>query len=135
MIYRIDVRISTPVNDTEVPDRVIDAVENVFPGAAIERGGDRIVATTRSLDRFSKLLHQQAILDSARSQFFDRRRADGFGFRLKKQAAFQGVVNFAVGEPDELGDIEVRVRVDHPSVDEFIDHVAPPTAEGEPIEP
>jgi predicted RNA binding protein with dsRBD fold (UPF0201 family) len=44
------------------------------------------------------------------------------------------VINFAVGSPDELGDIEVHVTVEEPGVDAFVDYVAPPTREGKPIE-
>ena len=135
MIYRIDARIETPVNPTEVTDRVVAALENLFPGAEIEREGERIVATTHSLDRFSELLHRQEILDTARNRFFDGQRGDEFEFQLKKQAAFQGVVNFAVGDPDELGNVTVRVTVHEPSVEAYVDHVAPPTEDGKPIEP
>ena len=135
MIYRVDVRIETPVNPTEVTDRVTDAVHNVFPDAEIEQEGEGIVATTHALDRFSELLHRQEILDTARNQFAEGRQAEGFAFRLKKQAAFEGVVNFAVGDPNELGDIDVRVDVREPSVEAYVDHIAPPTEGGEPIEP
>jgi predicted RNA binding protein with dsRBD fold (UPF0201 family) len=59
----------------------------------------------------------------------------GFSFDLKKQAAFEGIVNFAVGEPDALGDIHVDVQVREPDVESFIDYVAPATDEGQPVDP
>ncbi|USZ66693.1 coaE operon protein [Halorussus salilacus] len=133
MIYSVDVQVTAPVNDTEIPDRVADAVTNVFPGAEIEEGHGELVAETHSLDHFSELLHRREILDTARGEFFGSRRGDTFSFDLKKQAAFQGVVNFAVGNPDELGDIHVRVRVEDPSVEEFVDFIAPPTEDGKPV--
>ena len=133
MIYRIDVQITAPVRDTEVTDRVADAVANLFPGADIEREPGEIRAETHSLDHFSELLHRQAILDSARGEFFGDRRGETLSFDLKKQAAFEGVVNFAVGDPSELGEIHVRVRVHEPSVEAYVDHVAPPTEEGRPV--
>jgi hypothetical protein len=135
VIYSVDVRIEAPVRDTEVGDRVADAVRNLFPTADIAVEPDRVVAETHSLDHFSERLHEQEILDSARREFDRHRGEDGFSFTLKKQAAFQGVVNFAVGSPDELGEIQVHVTVQEPDVDAFIDHVAPPTEEGEPIDP
>ncbi|MFB6156270.1 MAG: RNA-binding domain-containing protein [Haloferacaceae archaeon] len=133
MIYSVDVRAVAPVRDTEVPGRVVDAVRNLFPEAEVEREAGRVVAETHSLDHLSDRLHEQEILDTARREF--RRRADdeGFSFALKKQAAFEGVVNFAVGDPDELGDVEVHIRVREPSVEAFVDHVAPPTEDGEPV--
>jgi predicted RNA binding protein with dsRBD fold (UPF0201 family) len=133
MIYSIDVQITAPVRDTEVPDRIADAITNVFPDADVEERHGEIVAETHSVEHFSELLHRQEILDTARGEFFSDRRGDTLSFSLKKQAAFQGVVNFAVGNPDELGDIHVRIRVTEPTVEEFVDHVAPPTEEGKPV--
>ncbi len=43
------------------------------------------------------------------------------------------MVNFAVGNPDELGELHVRMQVDDPTVEEFVDYVAPPTEDGKPI--
>ena len=135
MIYRIDVRIEAPVRDTEITDRVRDAIQNLFPNAELEHEPGRLVGETHSLDHFSELLHEQEILDTARREFDRREDENGFSFALKKQAAFEGVVNFAVGSPDELGDIEVHVTVEEPGVDAFVDYIAPPTREGRPIDP
>jgi predicted RNA binding protein with dsRBD fold (UPF0201 family) len=133
MIYSIDVEITAPVYDTEVTDRVASAISSIVPEAEIEQRPGERAAKTHSLDHFSELLHRQAILDTARNVFFENRRGDGFSFALKKQAAFEEVVNFAVGETDELGELHVHVTVREPSVDEFIDHIAPPTEDGKPV--
>jgi hypothetical protein len=135
VIYSVDVRIVAPVRDTEVTDRVVDAVRNLFPNAEIRREAGQVVGETHSLDDFSELLFEQEILDTARREFQRRADDDSFSFALKKQAAFQGVVNFAVGNPDELGDIEVHVTVRDPDVQSFVDHVAPPTEDGRPVDP
>ena len=135
MIYSIDVRIEAPVEPTEVTDRVADAVGAVFPNAEFTHEPGLLVAETHTLDPFSDVLHEQEILDTARREFFNHADDDGFSFALKKQAAFQGVVNFAVGNPDELGDIDVDVRVREPDVESMIDAVAPPTEDGTPIDP
>lgn len=134
MIYSIDAEITAPVRDTEVTDRVADAITNVFPGADPEFEHGELRATVHDLSHFSELLHRQEILDTARGVFFDSRRGDSFSFRLKKPAAFQGVVNFAVDDPGELGAITVRVRVDDPAVEEFVDHIAPRTEDGKPVD-
>ena len=134
-VYSVDARIEAPVRDTEVTDRVRDAVEALFPAAEFVSEPGLLVAETHSLDDFSDKLHEQEILDTARREFERNRTVDGFSFSLKKQAAFQGVVNFAVGDPDELGDIEVAVTVRSPSVEEYIDHLAPPTEERAPADP
>jgi len=135
MIYSIDVRIEVPVEPTEVTDRVEDAVSTVFPNAEFTHEPGKLVAETHTLDPFSDVLHEQEILDTARREFFNHADEDGFSFDLKKQAAFQGVVNFSVGNPDELGDIEVDVRVREPDVEAIIDAIAPPTEDGTPVDP
>ncbi|WP_247003671.1 RNA-binding domain-containing protein [Halosolutus gelatinilyticus] len=133
-IYRVDVEITAPVYDTEVTSRVADAVANIFPTADLEEGFGEIRGEAHSMDHVSELLHKQEILDTARGEFFATREGDTFSFALKKQAAFEDRINFSVGEPDELGEISVRVRVDDPTVEEYIDHVAPPTEDGRPID-
>ena len=135
MIYSIDVRIAAPVNDTEVTDRVDDAVRNVFPDAEPVHEDGRLVAEAHTLDAFSDVLHEQEILDTARRVFLRNSTDEGFAFSLKKQAAFEGVVNFAVGESDEVGEIDVDVRVRQPDVEAFIDYVAPETDDGRPVDP
>ncbi|MFC5278526.1 RNA-binding domain-containing protein [Halorubrum rubrum] len=135
MIYSVDVRIVALVNDTEVTDRVADAVRNVFPDAEPTHEDGRLVAETHTLDAFSDVLHEQEILDTARRVFLRNSTDEGFSFALKKQAAFEGTVNFAVGDPDELGDVDVEVRVREPDVESFIDYVAPETDEGRPVDP
>jgi predicted RNA binding protein with dsRBD fold (UPF0201 family) len=134
MIYSVDIEITAPVYDTEVTDRVADAITNIFPGADPTYEHGELRATVHDIGTLSELLHRQEILDTARGVFFDTRRGNSFSFQLKKQAALQGVVNFAVDNPGELGTISVRVRVEEPDVESFIDYVAPPTEDGRPID-
>jgi predicted RNA binding protein with dsRBD fold (UPF0201 family) len=135
MIYSIDVRVTAPVKDTEVPDRVARAVEALFPTADVETRHGEVRADAHDLDHFRERLREQRILDTARTVFHDGRYGDAFEFDLKKQAAFEDVVNFSVGNPDELGDVHAEVRVREPSVEEFIGYLAPPTDdEGRPLD-
>lgn len=134
-VYRIDVRVRAPVKDTEVPARVADSITNIFPDADLERRESEIVGETHTLSHFSELLHRQEILDTARAQLHAGRQDPYIEFELKKQAAFQGVINFAVGGPAELGTIDVTIKVTDPDVDSFIDSIAPPTEDGRPIDP
>jgi len=134
VIYRVDVRIVAPVYPTEVTERVADAVRALFPSATVREEPGRVVGEAHDLDELSRRLHDQEILDSARREFRRRADEDGFSFALKKQAAHEGVVNFAVGSPDELGDLAVHVTVHEPSVEAYVDLVAPETVEGEPVE-
>lgn len=134
MMYSIDVQITAPVYDTELPERVERAITNIFPGADPEMEHGELTATVHDLSHFSELLHRQEILDTARGVFFDNRRGGSFSFRLKKPAAHEDVVNFVVDEPGELGCISVRVRVEEPDVEDFIDHIAPRTQDGKPVD-
>jgi predicted RNA binding protein with dsRBD fold (UPF0201 family) len=133
-VYSIDVRVTAPVHDTEVTDRVADAVTNIFPTADPSYEGDQIVAECHDMSHVSELLHREEILDTARGVFFDTLEGDTFTFELNKQAAFEGRINFAVGGPAELGNVHVRVRVTQPSAEAFIDAVAPPTEDGTPTD-
>ncbi len=133
-VYRVDVEITAPVMPTEVPERVAEAIRELFPGAEPEERHGELTATVHDLEQFSECLHRQEILDTARGVFFDDRRGDSFSFRVKKGPALQGRVNFAVDEPGEIGDISVRVRVEEPDVEAYIDHVAPPTEDGTPVD-
>ncbi len=133
MIYQLEARIYAPVAPTEIPDRVERAIRNVFPTAEIRRTDDGFAGSAHSLSTLSEHLHRREILDTARSEFHGNRRPQGFSFTLKKQPAFVDVVTFAVGNPGELGEIEVDVDVEEPGVEAVIDEIAPPTEDGVPV--
>jgi predicted RNA binding protein with dsRBD fold (UPF0201 family) len=132
--YQVTVDITAPVNPTEVDERVAEAITSLFPTADPELRHGELTATVHDLEHLSECLHRQEILDTARGVFFDNRRGDAFSFRLKKGPALQGVVNFTVGDASELGDIAVHVRVDEPDLESYVDHVAPPTEDGTPVD-
>ena len=132
--YQIDVRLDAQVKPTEVESRVTETITTLFPESEVETREGRVTAETHDVSHFRKRLFEQRILDTARSEFFANRGPNGFSFDLKKQAARNDVVNFAVGNPDELGDVEVAVTVHEPDVEAFIDYLAPATDDGEPPE-
>ncbi len=123
----IDVEVTAPVYPTELPERVEEAITALFPEAEVERREGEVVGRADVMDRFAERLREQAIVDTARDVLRRGIEGDAFSFRLKKQAATEGVVNFAVGGPAELGDLHVRVRVEAPSVEAFVDELAPRT--------
>jgi predicted RNA binding protein with dsRBD fold (UPF0201 family) len=129
-----EIEITAPVQPTEIEDNVAAAIESIFPDADPQLRHGELTATVTGMAHFSELLHRQAILDTARGVFFDNLHGDRFSFQLRKGPALQGVVNFPAGDPSELGDIAVRVRVGDDDVEAYIDHVAPPTEAGEPVD-
>lgn len=128
--YRIEVEVTAPLYPTELPERVERAITQLFPEAEVTERTGELVGRARAMDHFAERLREQAIVDTARDVFRKNVDGDAFAFALKKQAAHEGVVNFAVGNPDELGDLHVRVRVEEPSVEGFIDGLAPRTDGG-----
>jgi predicted RNA binding protein with dsRBD fold (UPF0201 family) len=76
-----------------------------------------------------RLLREQEILDTARSVMLQCRVGKTIQFRLNKQAAFMGMVNFPP-EEEPLGSIHVQITGD----DMVIDWLSPRTENGVPIE-
>lgn len=129
MIYKIDVEIVAPVYPTEDPTRVTTAIESIFPTAEVEENTGEVTAVTHSIDRFSELLAKQRIKETARMVLSEGTEGEVISFRLSKQAALANVVNFAVDEGAELGDIDVRIRVEQPTPDRLIEELTAPTEE------
>lgn len=129
MIRSVDIEATAPVYETEVTDRVETALYNLFPEAEIESYPGELLARARSMEQVRTLLEDQRILDTAREQFLTNVDGNTITVQLDKQAAYEGRVNFAVGTPDELGELTIRIRVTDPSVEEYIDFIAPATTE------
>lgn len=124
-----DVRIETPVMDTEDPDKVERAVRNLFPDAECKIEDDRLVAEAEDLSRLRDLIEDQQIQATARGKMVHQAREGAIRVRLSKQSAYAGAVNFSVGDV-ALGDLEVEIRTD--DVDLLVDRVVPVDAVGEP---
>jgi predicted RNA binding protein with dsRBD fold (UPF0201 family) len=131
VITTIEVSIYVLIMPTERVEKVVHAVENIFPGLIMDIRGDRIEAYNgvEALQTFHKLLREQRILDTARSVMLNCRVGDSIQFRLNKQAAFMGKVNFPP-EEEPLGSIHVQITGD----DRLIDWLAPRTENGVPVE-
>jgi predicted RNA binding protein with dsRBD fold (UPF0201 family) len=112
-------------------EKVVRAVENIFPGLIMDILDDRIEAYDGpdSLLTLHRLLREQKILDTARSVMLTGRVGNAVQFRLNKQAALMGLVSFP---PDEepLGSIHVQIIGE----ERMVDWLAPQTENGVPIE-
>jgi predicted RNA binding protein with dsRBD fold (UPF0201 family) len=126
----IEVFVYSMIRPTERVDLVVSAFEKIFPGLIMDIRSDRIEAYDGldSLKTFHRLLREQKILDTARAVMMDGLLGDVLAFRLNKQAALMGKVNFPP-EEEPLGSIHVRII----HGDRVIDWLAPKTENGIPI--
>ncbi len=123
------VKIMCPVNPSEDPDKVAAAILSIFPDAELELG-DKGFTGDATLDRFSKLIRKQKILDATRGVMLKNLRGNKTWVNLNKQVATVGKVSFADKNP-VLGAIEVCIEDD--CIEGLIDTVAPVTVDGEEV--
>lgn len=130
MIVTIEVSIYSLVRPTERVELVVSAIEKLFPGLIMDIRNDRIEAYDglNSLRTFHRLLREQKILDTARSVMQKGLLGDAIQFRLNKQAALMGNINFPP-EEEPLGSIHVQTT----GGERMIDWLAPKTENGVPI--
>ena len=124
------IEISCPIYPSEDPEKVRTAVLKVFPDAVLEESDEGIRGTSSNLDRFSKQIRKQKILDTTRSVLIHGKRGDRTRFFLNKQVAFVGKISFCE-ERTILGTIKVVIIDD--DIDGLIDRVSPVTVDGEEV--
>lgn len=115
----------TPINPTEDADKVIKTLSNMFDYDELEIGADYISVSggKDSLIKLREALEVRRIRNTARKILIKGAYAGVIHFKLNKQAAFSGVVNFAEDDPSPLGDIQVKIETD--DVEGLIDWLAP----------
>lgn len=123
------VRISCPVNPSEDEEKVRSAVLSIFPDAELVLNDGRLEGEA-TLDRFSKAIRRQKILDATRAVMIMNSRGNTTRLSLNKQVATVGKVSFADKRP-VLGAIEVTIEDD--DLMTLIDRVAPITVDGEEV--
>ena len=123
------VRISCPVNPSEDEEKVRSAVLSIFPDAELSLNDGRLEGEA-TLDRFSKAIRRQKILDATRAVMIMNSRGNTTRLSLNKQVATVGKVSFADKRP-VLGAIEVTIEDDDRMA--LIDRVAPITVDGEEV--
>lgn len=126
----IEVSVYSLIRPTERVELVVSAIEKIFPSLIMDIRGDRIEAYDGldSLRTFHSLLREQKILDTARSVMQKGLLGDAIQFRLNKQAALMGKINFPP-EEEPLGSIHVQIT----GGEQVIDWLAPKTENGVPI--
>ena len=115
-----------PINPSEDPDKVIQAISGIFPNSTIKNGKFSISATSDSLSSLEKIAES---IHSRRSEKTYRRHLQrnldrGFTWiYLNKQAAFAEKVAICEDATESpLGPIKVTLA--SPQIDEIVDWIA-----------
>jgi hypothetical protein len=119
------VEVKASIYPSEDPDKVLEAVENIFPEIDFDLKEDFVEGSSSdlsSLERFKNLLGIQAIRDSARRVIRNGRGEGKIKFYLNKQVATVSKINFSEGETP-LGPIEVTIEAEN--VERMTDFIAP----------
>jgi uncharacterized protein len=133
----ITVRVSALVYPTEIEEKVRIAITNIFPVELSLRnfGIPQLYGEggLECLRKLHMLLRDLRILDTSRRIFMNNMEGNTIQFRLNKQVAFVGKVNYPVGE-ESLGSIHVEISSDvEEDLIKIIDWLAPETEDGEPV--
>jgi predicted RNA binding protein with dsRBD fold (UPF0201 family) len=131
------VKVSAVVYPTEIEEKIRVALRNLFPVEleVQDFGIPRLYGEgdLESLRRLHRLLREERVLDTARHILLSGIEGNTTQFRLNKQVAFVGKVNFPAGE-ESLGSIYVEICADNEKdLMKIIDWLVPVTAEGEPV--
>ncbi len=134
----VTVRISALVYPTEIEEKVKAAIKNIFPiqPGLQDFGIPRLSGEgdLESLRKLHALLREGRILDTARNILLTGIEGNNIQFRLSKQVAFMGKVNFPAGE-ESLGSIYVEIFSENKEeLMKIIDWLAPRTIDGKPVE-
>ena len=132
------VEVSALVYPTETKEKVEKAVKNLFPVELHleDYGIPRLYGEGdfESLRLLHKRLREERILDTARQVLLSAVSGSTAQFRLNKQVAFAGKVNFPAGE-ESLGSVYVEISAENKEdLLKIIEWLAPKTVEGKPLE-
>ena len=135
-IPAINISVSANVNPTEIQEKVEKAISNFFPVDLKLQDEVKTLSGEGDLESLRTLhlrLREERILDTARKILLNGIMDDTTRFRLNKQVAYIGKLNFPVGE-GSLGSIHVEISAQNLSeLFLVIDWLAPETIDGKPV--
>ncbi len=132
------VKVFALVYPTEVLEKVETAITNLIPVKLLLRDfgvpGLCGEGNIENLRKLHQLLRENRILDTARQVFMNGIEGNTTQFKLNKQVAYMGKVNFPAGE-ESLGSIHVEISAENKeALIKIIDWLSPRTVDGKPIE-
>jgi predicted RNA binding protein with dsRBD fold (UPF0201 family) len=134
----VTVRVWALVFSTEIEEKVKTAIMSVLP-IKVELqdfGIPRLCGEgdLGNLRKLHQLLREERILDTARNIMLNGIEGNVVQFRLNKQVAYIGKVNFPAGE-ESLGSIYIEISCDNEEdILKIINWLAPQTVDGKPVE-
>jgi predicted RNA binding protein with dsRBD fold (UPF0201 family) len=135
----VQVRVTAPIRFTEDPERVRQAVCNLFPDAAFTETPIGLEAASADLRPLRSRVWQLRIIDTFRGQFLHGMDAakTHTTFRVSKQAALANQVSFPA-TPHVLGDLTLTITAepgDPLDIEKLAWWMAPETKDGEIVGP
>ena len=136
-VMNISVKVYAAVNPTEIQEKVEKAISNFFP-VKLNLQGSEIPALfgegdLESLRTLHLRLREERILDMARKILLNGIKDNTTRFRLNKQVAYIGKLNFPAGE-ESLGSIHVEISAQNLNdLFSVIDWLVPQTIDGKPV--
>ncbi len=132
--------VSVPLHPTESEDRVRAALYLVFPTMTFDArdagGPHRLAGSSESpqdLEKLKGLLSQRRILDTTRARLFQSLSGGAAVLLLHKQALCAGKV--AIVDTDSESPLgAVRIWIKTATFPDFINHLAPRTVDGSPVD-
>jgi uncharacterized protein len=124
----IELKVEAPVNPSEDPQKVIDAITNIIERCSPEfRYGSRVIGRATGSEPLA-LLYEQVRSRSAmgvlRRMLVDNRAGDSTWFMLNKQAATAGIASVIEDEQESaLGTIRVTISCE--DLDRVVDWLVP----------
>jgi predicted RNA binding protein with dsRBD fold (UPF0201 family) len=124
----IELKVEAPVNSSEDPQKVIDAITNVVERCSPEfRYGSRVVGRATGAEPLSILYEQvrsRSAMGVLRRMLLDNRASDSTWFLLNKQAATAGIA--AVIEEEQESPLgPIRVAISCEELDALVDWLVP----------
>ena len=124
----IQVKVEAPVNPSEDPYKVVDAVTNIVERCSPEfRYGSRVIGRTTGSESLAVLYEQvrsRSAMGVLRRMLLDNRAGDATWFLLNKQAATAGIA--AVIEEEQESPLgPIRVTISCEELDALIDWLVP----------
>jgi predicted RNA binding protein with dsRBD fold (UPF0201 family) len=124
----IELKVEAPVNSSEDPQKVIDAITNVVERCSPEfRYGSRVVGRATGAEPLSILYEQvrsRSAMGVLRRMLLDNRASDSTWFLLNKQAA-TAVIAAVIEEEQESPLGPIRVAISCEELDALVDWLVP----------